>query len=142
MRFIPGSHKHPVRRHRDSFGTDNILTRGQVVDGVDESQAVNIALQPGQISLHHVRTLHGSLPNRAADRRIGLAIQAYFPPSSRQTKGEDTALLVRGRDPYRHFLPGCRPEGEMTPEACAFRRRVNTRWAEILYDGAAQKRAY
>ena len=142
MRAIPGSHQDPVRRHLDSFGADNILTRGQVAQGVDETQAVDMPLQPGQMSLHHMRLIHGSRPNRSAGRRIGLAIQAYFPTSSRQTKVPVAAQLVRGHDDYGHWEPGRRPQREMVPEDCAFRADLNARWADILYDGAEQKRAF
>lgn len=142
MQVMPGSHIAPVRPHRDTFGADNILTRGQVVQDAEEDRAVAMALLPGQMSLHHVRAIHGSQPNRSHDRRIGLAIQAYFPPSARQTKGEDAALLVRGHDRYGHFVPGRRPKGDMLPEDREFRRWINGRWTEILYDGAAERRAF
>ena len=41
---------------------------------VDPSKQVTIELQPGEMSLHHVRLVHGAPPNPSDDRRIGLAI--------------------------------------------------------------------
>ena len=38
---IPGTHRQGIVNHEDTFGEDNILTRGQRVMGIDESQAVN-----------------------------------------------------------------------------------------------------
>ena len=39
---------------------------------------MNIELQPGEFSLHHVRIVHGSDPNNADYRRLGFAIR-YVP---------------------------------------------------------------
>ena len=66
---------------------------------------MNIELQPGEFSLHHVRIVHGSDPNRADYRRIGYAIR-YMPTYVRQIAGpRDSATLVRGVDNYHHFDP-------------------------------------
>ena len=70
---------------------------------VDGSKAVDLELQPGEMSLHHVRLIHGSEPNPSARRRIGFAIR-YLPTHVRQTVGaRDFATLVRGVDTYRQF---------------------------------------
>ena len=57
---------------------------------VDEARAVDIVLQPGEMSLHHVRLVHGSPPNRSDDRRIGFAIR-YIPTRVRQLSDGGTA---------------------------------------------------
>ncbi len=142
MKVVPGSHEGPVRPHNDTFAEDNILTRGQNVEGINEADTVAMELSPGQASLHHVRTIHGSLPNQADYRRIGLSVQAYITPDACQSLGPDTASLMRGKDPYKNFSPGHRPSREMAPEACAFRNAANQRMSEILYAGAGQKRGY
>lgn len=136
-----GSHLGAIREHRDTFAEDNILTRGQTIDDVVRERAVHIELRAGQMSLHHVRTVHASGANTSGDRRIGIALQAFFPPDVRQTHGHDYALLVRGSDPYRHFRPGRRPLADAEPEAMAFRQTANDRFAEILYAGAERRRA-
>ena len=74
-----------------------------------------IELQPGEMSLHHVRLVHGSPPNPSNDRRIGFAIR-YIPTSVRQIAGEDSATLVRGVDRYHHFELEPRPTRDMDPE--------------------------
>jgi len=74
MQFAPGTHKLDQIAHRETYGEHNMLTRGQIVEHeVDE--AVDVVLQPGEASLHHVRLIHGSGPNRSDDRRIGFAIR-------------------------------------------------------------------
>lgn len=140
MLMEPGSHKSPVRDHEDTFGADNILTRGQTIQDVDTDAVVPIVLQPGQMSLHHVRTVHASAPNRGTDRRIGVAMQAYFPPDVVQTKGEDYALLVRGEDRYGNFQRARRPASDNERDGVRFRTQANERFAEILYSGAEKRR--
>jgi ectoine hydroxylase-related dioxygenase (phytanoyl-CoA dioxygenase family) len=79
MAYIPGSHKLDQIAHRDIFAKHNLLTRSQeVMVQVDRSQRQIITLRPGEMSLHDVRFVHGSPPNRSNDRRIGFAIR-YIP---------------------------------------------------------------
>ena len=142
VRVIRGSHRLDIQQHIDTFGVDNILTRGQQIEDVDEDSALDIELEPGQMSLHHARTIHGSGPNKTSDRRIGIALQSFAHPSTRQVHGQDYALLVRGRDEHGNFTKGSRPNAEVDLANVAFRDRVNTRLSEILYAGAEKQRGY
>src|SRR5205085_12125410 len=72
MAVIPGSHQLDQAPHRDTFDRHNLLTRGQeIAVEVDDSKAALLCLEPGEMSLHHVRLVHGSAPNPSGDRRIG-----------------------------------------------------------------------
>ena len=142
MSMIPGSHKHGVKEHVDTFDETNILTRGQSIQNVDEGSAVDLILEPGQFSLHNMSTIHASKPNLSNDRRIGFTIQTYMTPETRQVISPVMAQLVRGNDPNGHFEVAPRPEADMTTEAIAARNRNNSQWAEILYEGAEQRRDY
>lgn len=116
MRMIPGSHKKGRMQHDDIRDADNVLHRGQTVHGVDEAKAVLCPLQPGEASFHHGWTLHASMPNRSADRRIGLNVQ-YINPSARQTIAPNaTASLVRGIDRFGYYEPDVFASGLMLPE--------------------------
>ena len=140
MRFAPGTHKLDQISHRETFGEHNMLTRGQIVDHeVDENEAVDVVLQPGEASLHHVRLIHGSGPNNADDRRIGFAIR-YIPTHVRNVVGRDFAALVRGVDEYGHFDVERRPERDLEPEALAAYEAANASHNAVLYAGAAQMR--
>ena len=141
MSMIPGSHRAPIRRHEDTFAADNILTRGQRIADVDESARVDLVLRPGQMSLHHARTIHGSQPNRSRQRRIGFALQAYVPADARQTIGRNYWLPIRGTPRHPDLVRLKRPRADMDPAALAERDRANRNFAEILYHGARQKRA-
>jgi non-heme Fe2+,alpha-ketoglutarate-dependent halogenase len=135
MAVIPGSHKLDQVPHRDTFDRHNLLTRGQeVAVEVDEAQQVPLILSPGQMSLHHVRLVHGSAPNPSGDRRIGFAIR-YIPTRICQLEGEDSATLVRGTDRYGNFELEPRPKCDMDPELVALHKRIAERNARILYRG-------
>jgi len=137
MDFIPGTHTGEQIPHRDTFAQNNLLTRGQeIAVEVDEKQAVTIELQPGEMSLHHVRLVHGSPPNPSPDRRIGFAIR-YIPTTVAQIAGEDSATLVRGVDRHHHFGLEPRPATDMDPAFVALHRQITERNARILYRGTA-----
>ena len=142
MRMIPGSHLGGIRQHADTFGEENILTRGQTIEGLDEDAAVDLVLRPGEVSFHDPRVIHASAPNRARHRRIGVVTQLYFPPEVRQTLGQGHAQLVRGRDPCRHMHHLPRPTSDMAAADVAKRNEVNALWQDWLYQGAERKRAY
>ena len=139
MGFVPGTHTLDQIPHRDTFAKNNLLTRGQeVAVDVDESKAITIELRPGEMSLHHVRLVHGSPPNPSNDRRIGFAIR-YIPTSVAQVAGDDSATLVRGVDSFHHFEHESRPTSDMDPEFLELHRKIAERNAQILYRGTDVK---
>ena len=142
MQMLPGTHREGVREQSDTFHEHNILTRGQTIENLDTSRAVDLLLEPGQISLHHGRTIHSSQPNRSRDRRIGVVVQQYIPPRMRERDGRGYAVLVRGTDPCQHFESCPRPRRDMAPEDAARRDAINAHWADFLYRGASRRRAY
>lgn len=133
MRVIPGTHKLEQVPHHDTFSADNLLSRGQeIMVEVDDRQAAMLELQAGEMSLHHVRLIHGSDPNPSPQRRIGFAIR-YIPTTVRQVAGShDHATLVRGVDAYGHFEPEERPEADMSERALAYHAEVTGAHAKIL----------
>jgi len=133
MRVIPRSHMMDQLAHHDTFSPDNLLSRGQeIAVEVDDRQAVALELRAGEMSLHHVRLIHGSDPNPSDDRRIGFAIR-YIPTYIRQVAGShDWATLVRGEDRFHHFEEERRPDADMSPEAVAHHADVTGTFAQIL----------
>ena len=140
MRMVPGSHAEQLA-HRDTFAPHNLLSRGQeIAVEVDDARRVDVLLRPGEMSLHHVRMVHGSPANRSADRRIGFAIR-YVPTYVKQIAGErDSALLVRGVDEHHHFDPEYAPAYDLAPEARAHHAAVVAQSAKILYRGTGVER--
>ena len=131
MKFLSGSHREPIPHVIDRH-PDNLLERGQnLAVEVDESRAVDVELEAGQISLHDIWLAHGSKPNDTDDRRIGFAIR-YIPPHVRQVKVRDSAMLVRGRDRYGHFQPEPAPVADLDHAARAAHRETVERLGEVL----------
>jgi hypothetical protein len=142
MRVIPGTHKKAQLAHHDTFGDHNLLSRGQeIAVEVNESDAKSLVLQPGEMSLHHVRLVHGSEPNPSGRRRIGFAIR-YLPTNVRQTAGmTDAATLVRGVDAFGHFLPERRPDSDASPSAIAHHTEITGATKTILMRGVEKSPA-
>lgn len=135
MQVVPGTHLLDQIPHKDTFSKDNLLTRGQeVAVAVDPAKAVSINLHPGEMSLHHVRIIHGSPPNTSNQRRIGFAIR-YIPTYVRQIEGDDSATLVRGVDTFNTFEHEPRPSRDFDPAFVAMHQAIADRSAKILYKG-------
>ena len=101
MRFIPGSHKRQeLYRHHQTNRENLVLNLELDQDQFDESKAVNVELEAGQISLHDVRMIHGSLANTSGERRAAL-IMRYMPATSHY----DRSLVKQRRDnsPFNIF---------------------------------------
>jgi hypothetical protein len=141
--MISGSHKLRLQKHEDTYAEDNILTRGQVVQNVDETKAVDLILEPGEMSIHHGTIIHGSQPNNSNQRRIGFSLQSYMSPKIKQVVGQNIWTHVRGQkrqDDDGMLLE--RPKHNMDPVTVAQRKIANENLSHILYKGAATKRSY
>jgi ectoine hydroxylase-related dioxygenase (phytanoyl-CoA dioxygenase family) len=104
VRVIPGTHRGELLPQRETYAEANMLSRGQeIAVAVDEAQAVDFVLRPGEFSLHHVGIVHGSGRNESDAARIGLAARYVSPDVVQQGTDRDMAILVRGRDAYGHF---------------------------------------
>lgn len=136
MRMVAGTHKTPVA-HTDTYAADNLLSRGQeIAVKVNEDEAIDIVLEPGQMSLHHVLIFHGSPPNKADYPRIGCAIR-YVPAHVHSLAGDTgSATLVRGSDTTGHWQHERAPASDMHPDAVRHHAEVLDRQLKVLYQGA------
>jgi non-heme Fe2+,alpha-ketoglutarate-dependent halogenase len=121
MRVVPGTQTMPPLSHRKSAANsaNMLLTHEELAGDVDESKAIDITLAQGEMSLHHIKILHGSPPNRSAGRRMGYAIR-YVAPHVKQRGDMNTATLVRGEDRYGYFAKDPVPSRDMEPAIVAF----------------------
>lgn len=78
MRVIPGSHRDYARHVKDAIASEFSLTLAP--DAFDESQAVDIVLEPGQMLLFDPFIIHASHPNKGIRERTGFS--ARFMPST------------------------------------------------------------
>jgi ectoine hydroxylase-related dioxygenase (phytanoyl-CoA dioxygenase family) len=136
MQFIPGSHirtgKGELMSHNNTYAADNLLSRGQEISQpVQTEQAVMAPLSVGEMSLHHVRLIHGSGANTTADRRIGMVLR-FCATHVKQTKSEDTAVLVAGEDRFGHFELLPRPLQDFGASEAARHRDAVAKMGKII----------
>ena len=135
MRFLPGSQKLGQLPVRYESADHNLLSSGQVTEfDLSRFEPVATSLEPGEASIHHAFLIHGSPPNKAHDRRLGMTF-VYHPPSVRQI-GElrTSALLVRGQDRSGNFEAERAPISADDPETIARHER-----GAALYRAKAQE---
>ena len=103
MQVMPGTQKMQLPQ-RETYALDNALSRGQEIAlEVDESKAVALTLDAGEMSLHHIGIAHGSKANSSDKPRIGIAVRYIAPEVVQKGAERQIVQLVRGRDEYGHF---------------------------------------
>ena len=132
MNFLPGSHQESLYRHTNTFAENNLLSRGQEIDRTIDLDLCKLApLKAGQMSLHHIRTIHSSGPNKSQDRRIGMVLR-YCATHVYQTKGSDTAVLVAGRDDHGNFQLLDRPQQDFGEKESLMHQDATQKLAKII----------
>ncbi|MFK7944993.1 MAG: phytanoyl-CoA dioxygenase family protein [Paracoccaceae bacterium] len=140
MNFVKGSHKNAILPHEDTFDSNNLLSRGQEVKvDVAEEDKVAIEIHPGQISLHHGLTIHGSGPNTTDDRRIAAVIRYCTPDISQQVADEDYAILARGQDRHGNFKSFPAPQENFAPAALTQYEDIRRAQAKAMMSGAKKQ---
>ena len=82
LRVIPRSQEgQRLHEHLHEDRTDLTLNQRMADGTFDESHAVDLELQPGQMSLHDVYMIHGAAANTSGKRRTGVALR-YMPSTS------------------------------------------------------------
>ena len=140
MRVMPGSHLGADAVHDETYDPQNMLGRGQTIRGIDDSKAFYMPVKAGQFSMHHERTIHGSMPNPSDRRRVGISF-FYMPTHVRSTIGRRTATLVRGTDKYGHWDPEPMPKTDLDPVCMEFLRQSWSRYRDPDVAQAAKLKA-
>jgi ectoine hydroxylase-related dioxygenase (phytanoyl-CoA dioxygenase family) len=79
MRVVPGSHRRRLE-HAERHAPGNLLLQGQEIAAeVDESEAVDVVLKAGEMSLHDFNLVHGSRGNPSAAPRTGFIVRYTTP---------------------------------------------------------------
>ena len=117
LMVVPGSHKGPAYDHHEN----GVFVGAVNIKEVDMDSASSIVLNEGDVSLHHVRALHGSKPNNSNHSRrlllMGYSAVDAFPISgygdwnvweSNILRGESTNIPRFNNAPIR--------VGQPTPE--------------------------
>ncbi|MDH3692672.1 MAG: phytanoyl-CoA dioxygenase family protein [Gammaproteobacteria bacterium] len=131
LRIIPGSHRTIESFKLVSYACDRKVAR---VVNVDESKAVDIVLNKGEVAIFHGNTIHGSGPNHSNGRRFAL-INDYTPANAKQSVGQGSGQLVRGEDNWNHFATEPIPVGSFTENNILARRNTLYTYPENVLMG-------
>ena len=143
MEFVAGSHKNPILPHQDTHGDNNLLSRGQEIKvEVAPEDRVTVELRPGQMSLHHGLTIHGSGPNTSDDRRIAIAMRFLRPDMAQMGGAKDYAMLVRGEDRFGNFHHYDGAASDFSADSLAMFETIRDAQNAILMKGSDQKASY
>ena len=98
LMVIPGSHKWDAISHHE----DGFFVGAVDINSFDVKKAINITSNAGGISIHHVRTLHGSAPNMSDKPRRLLLLEFSaadaFPVSGIGTSWDEwNKQIFRGK---------------------------------------------
>ena len=98
LMVIPGSHKWDAISHHE----DGFFVGAVDINSFDVKKAINISSNAGGISIHHVRTLHGSAPNMSDKPRRLLLLEFSaadaFPVSGIGTSWDEwNKQIFRGK---------------------------------------------
>ena len=142
MRMWSGSHKEKIKKHKDTFNENNLLTRGQTVQNVPLEDTTPNVLKAGQLSLHHPMIVHGSGSNKSNTRRIGFVIQSYIGTNVDQVIGKVYVQQARGKDNFKYHEHTKRPSELMSKEDINIRIKANKELSKIFYNDAKKQGKY
>ena len=98
MRVLPGTQNKRLLKRRDLIDLDKnkyVLTVGIHPDQIDESNAIDLELAAGDISIHNPNIIHGSNANTSDQWRVGLTLR-YIPTTTWVKKEDHQNIFVRG----------------------------------------------
>jgi Phytanoyl-CoA dioxygenase (PhyH) len=129
LRVIPGSHRAVLPFDvvvNDDGQAERKVARTRHVRDAD---AVDLALEPGEVTLFSGLLVHGSGPNRSRQRRIAI-LTDYTAAHARQSRGQGSGQLVRGDDSWGHTAKEPVPVGSCAEASILMRRRILTAYPE------------
>ena len=130
VRVIPSSHQRGQLAHFDDHNDPlTMLSRGQkLADAIHEEDAVDLVLEPGDVSLHHTLAVHSSGTNRSDDWRIGVGV-SYIPTRVHHIGPTRlSATLARGTDRFNYFDHEAPPQTELDEAALAVHADSQSRY--------------
>ncbi|MCZ6636068.1 MAG: phytanoyl-CoA dioxygenase family protein [bacterium] len=98
MRVIPGTQNKRLLKRRELMELDRekyVLGVGIRPDQMDDSDAVDLELKAGDVSVHNPNIIHGSNANTSEAWRVGLTLR-YIPTSTWVKKENHENILFRG----------------------------------------------
>lgn len=99
MRVLPGTQHNRLLTRKDMIKMDTegyVLDLGIHPDDIDDSQAIDIELKAGDISIHNPTIIHGSNANHSDQWRVGLTLR-YIPTTTLVKNEDHENILLRGQ---------------------------------------------
>ncbi len=99
MRVLPGTQNAHLHKRRELIDLDSekyVLGVGIRPDQIDDSDAVDLELNAGDVSIHNPNIIHGSNANTSDQWRVGLTLR-YIPTTTWVKKENHENILVRGK---------------------------------------------
>lgn len=90
---------------------DMLSYKQDLNDFLLKNKPITISLKPGEYSIHHVNTVHGSAQNQSKNYRIGFAIRYISSDTQHEKLTNDYALHVCG-EKNSYFIDEKRPSGD------------------------------
>jgi ectoine hydroxylase-related dioxygenase (phytanoyl-CoA dioxygenase family) len=121
MRVVPGSQRVKLE-HAVTAAPLNMLSHGQEIAAeVNETDAVDVVLRPGEMSLHHVDIIHGSNANHSSAPRTGFIIR-YTTPAILRSRAP--LVVANGRNDATHVpIATVPPPPDFDRSVAAYRAR-------------------
>lgn len=118
MRVVPGSHKLGLMEHDNVENDPNLLNRrGEVIRmDVKDSDAIDVVLRPGEMSLHHTNIVHGSSQNTSDGPRIGFIVRFV---TNRTPNRDHRVVHARGNGDCSHLQLALAPVNDDMEAAIA-----------------------
>lgn len=96
MRVISGSHKLPMQSRTETNHSEDEMLAGMDQSLVDESVAIDLELEPGDVSAHDVTIVHGSESNLSSQWRKAAAIRYISAHTRVLDQSQGSQFLLRG----------------------------------------------
>ena len=106
LRVVPRSHREQsLLRHATNDSPDLTLNQELLASEFEESRAVDLVMEAGQISLHDVFMVHGSEANFSPQPRRGMTLR-YMPSTSLFDRQVELELYERlqSADPFARSI--------------------------------------
>ncbi len=101
MEFLQGSHRRPLPANIKDKNT--LSFTGNALARADLSERKSNVLRPGQMSLHHFRTVHRSSGNTTDHARVGLVIRFMAADADKGAAETGKGFMVGGENSAGHF---------------------------------------
>jgi ectoine hydroxylase-related dioxygenase (phytanoyl-CoA dioxygenase family) len=108
MQVIPKSHKNLLQDHVYFTDDENMIRKGhKIAAEVNEEDALNLELRPGEFSMHHNSIIHGSRANTSHKKRIGFIIRYV---STEFVNSGTSVVYAHGRRKNEHVVALNKPD--------------------------------